>query len=368
MKRYGNHMMNRHAPRSAMTLIEIMVALMIFTVVGGAMVTILLLATDIYRRGEYSRGANDEAIAVLGALNQDLDRLIPPSAGGWFYASRFDNSGNCLVAFTISLDTSVRLNDAFKGVEATNAITTNNNPNNLNATAVAAGNVSSWQIVAWWVNDAERVLYRDTLPWDPQAADPNTMFNKVRNLQAGGSLNQGGTATRVSVTHGCLHFGAWLSFDSTDEKYPRRRDMTSWEHADQPLPPTTSKPYDSLSQNSNDPPPPAPTAVRLSLSLTGGAADGGGRYAPQGRVIDDDGEAKLRVSGLKGLPLAEGTNYLRIDNEWIRYSSISGVNITCTTDNGEPPRGARRTQATKHGRGALAELGLNYAIVRSIGR
>lgn len=363
MTRNG-HDMQANTPRSAMTLVEVMVALMIFTVVGGAMVTILLLATDIYRRGEFSRGANDEAITVLGALNQDIDHLIPPSAGGWFFAKKIDEAGGCLVAFTISLDTSIRLNDTFTGVEQTNRVV---NANATNQTAMQAGNISSRQIVAWWVDDRDRnrPLYRDTLPWDPQVSDPDTIYDKVRNLSGSGSLgtNANNQETKVVVTYGCLHFGTWLSFDSSDPtNYPRRRDLTRWEDGDTPLPPTTSRPYDSAARNDNDPPPPAPTALRISLALTGGTVDGGGKYAPQGRVIDDDGRNKLRVTGIKGLPLAEGANYLRIEQEWLRYDAALGVNIQCTE------RGARRSNKGMHGRGALVETGIQHAIVRSIGR
>lgn len=351
--------------RAAMTLVEVMIALMIFTVVGGAMVTILLLATDIYRRGEFSRGANDEAIAVMGALNQDLDHLIPPSAGGWCYASTMDEAGGCLVAFTISLDTSVRLNDNFTGVEQTNRSSRSANQGSINQGAIDAGNVSSRQIVAWWVNDKERTLYRDTLAWDPQAQTPDEMYNRIRSLAG----NPGGSLTsKVAVTYGCLHFGAWLSFDSIDQNnYPRRIDMTQWESTGQRLPPKKSTPYDSAPQGSSTPgsgiqPPPAPQALRLSLALTGGTLDGGGKYAPQGRVIDDDGRENLRVSGFKGLPVADGSNFLRIDNEWLRYDTLSGVRIHVAE------RGARRSLSSKHGRGAVAEIGLQYSLVRSLGR
>ena len=102
-------------PRSGFTLIEIMVSLMIFVVVSGAMVSILMISSDLYRRGEFSRSANDETIAVLGAVSDDLNHLVPENSDGWFFAGsptpsghpvptangiRAPSSGNTLVAFT----------------------------------------------------------------------------------------------------------------------------------------------------------------------------------------------------------------------------------------------------------------------------
>ena len=88
-------------PRTAgFTLIEIMVSLMIFVVVSGAMVSILMMSTELFRRGEFSRSANDETIAVLGAVSDDLNHLVPETGDGWFYAGVPTTSGNTLVAFT----------------------------------------------------------------------------------------------------------------------------------------------------------------------------------------------------------------------------------------------------------------------------
>ncbi len=86
--------------RRGFTLIEIMVSLMIFVVVSGAMVSILMISTELFRRGEFSRSANDETIAVLGAVSDDLNHLVPETGDGWFYAGIPSASGNTLVAFT----------------------------------------------------------------------------------------------------------------------------------------------------------------------------------------------------------------------------------------------------------------------------
>jgi prepilin-type N-terminal cleavage/methylation domain-containing protein len=86
--------------RSGFTLVEIMVSLMIFVVVSGAMVGIMLMSSELFRRGEFSRSANDEVVAVLGAVSDDLNHLVPETGDGWFYAGIPSVSGNTLVAFT----------------------------------------------------------------------------------------------------------------------------------------------------------------------------------------------------------------------------------------------------------------------------
>jgi prepilin-type N-terminal cleavage/methylation domain-containing protein len=87
-------------PRQGFTLIEIMVSLMIFVVVSGAMVSILMISSDLFRRGEFSRSANDETIAVLGAVSDDLNHMVPENSDGWFFAGIPRASGNTLVSFT----------------------------------------------------------------------------------------------------------------------------------------------------------------------------------------------------------------------------------------------------------------------------
>jgi hypothetical protein len=306
-----------------------------------------MLSTDLYRRGEFSRSANDEAVAVLGAINQDLDRLVPPGAGGWFYSQVVDDDGDCLVAFTISLDTNVRLNDQGTGMEFTNR-----------SAASAAGNASSRQIVVWWASG--RSLYRDTLAWNPHG-DPNQLYQAVERLATAPTGSLAGGMGRATITTGCLHFGTWLSFDSINRQFPRRVDIYSWETGrpgeSDVLPHRRGGGYDSAPTTSGDVPPPYPQALRLTLALTGG-----GRHVPKGMLISDDGDT-IRVNGLGGLPIAEGSNYMRIGDEWIRYKSTRGIVVDCSDG-----RGARRSRKESHIRGAAVEVGLQYSLVRSIGR
>lgn len=86
--------------KTGFTLVEIMVSLMIFVVVSGAMVSIMLMSSELFRRGEFSRSANDEVVAVLGAVSDDLNHLVPETGDGWFFAGTPSPSGNTLVAFT----------------------------------------------------------------------------------------------------------------------------------------------------------------------------------------------------------------------------------------------------------------------------
>ena len=70
--------------RSGFTLVEILISIMIFVVVSGAMIGILLIGTDLFRRGEFSRAANDETVAVVGTIEDDLKHMVPAADGGWF--------------------------------------------------------------------------------------------------------------------------------------------------------------------------------------------------------------------------------------------------------------------------------------------
>ena len=82
-----------------MTLIEIMVATMILTIISTVMLGVLFTATRIYEVGERSRAANDEAMAIIAQIERDLDRMVPPSDRGEFRAQA-DNNGNV----TLGLD------------------------------------------------------------------------------------------------------------------------------------------------------------------------------------------------------------------------------------------------------------------------
>jgi len=356
-----------------MTLVEVLVALMIFSVVGGAMVGILLISTNIYRRGEFGRSANDESIAVLSAMDADLDRLVPRSAGGWLYARVVDPSGDCLIAFTIRADETVRVDLATTAGTGTQQV-------------VSDTGAGARQVVVWWttVQGSVRELRRQALPWDG-TSDPQTeIYEKVRVFADWDNAARSGpilwtpgtnvpTFPYTVVTRGCIHLGAWLSFDGSDPtNFPRRESpngVPNWEIATssglQLRPRADGIPYDSNPLDPLTPAPPWPQALRISVGLTGG-----GKFAPTGRVISDTG-TQLRVVGLDGQAVSAGVALVRVgpealsgEGEWILCSSVQGSLLNCDATG----RGARRSEQTTHGRGEIVEVGRQFSMVRTLGR
>ena len=87
--------------RSGFTLTEILIAVGIFSMVSTAMIAIMATAIDLYRAGEYARAANEEAMAVFGLLEKDIEQAVSPANGGHFYAKSYPDAGNCAVDWTI---------------------------------------------------------------------------------------------------------------------------------------------------------------------------------------------------------------------------------------------------------------------------
>lgn len=100
--------------RRGFSLVEILIATSIFAVVSVAMIGIYATATDLVRLGESRRAAADEAAATLSMLDEDLRRIVPPEAGGFFFAKvpqhdpgpsqeiTWDPGGSMAIAFVIS--------------------------------------------------------------------------------------------------------------------------------------------------------------------------------------------------------------------------------------------------------------------------
>jgi prepilin-type N-terminal cleavage/methylation domain-containing protein len=376
---------SRHRIRSGLTLIEVLVGLMILSVVGTAMVGVLLLATNLYQRGEASRGASDETMAVIAQLDADLARLTPRSQDGWLYAKVGDAAGNCVLAFTARREAAVTLDDAGTGLHQAN--TTD----------------SSWDLIVWWATTGSDdgtgslarnpTLYRAVTPI-PTSLDPRVSggwFDTVRDFASATSTNlalNGGTVSTRIITTGCLHIGTWVTFDGSDHT-PRRTHTAGqppdWEvrttATTTQLPPhalttTTSSnttadtnAYDSDVLN-NGTPVAWPLALRLSLTLTGG-----GRHATSGRLVGtiDATSTDLRFAGLGAVPEPDGYALVRIENEWVK-GTMSGsghflVDATTTTATTTAAgRGARRSVAAAHDNGATVVTGLPIAIVRSLPR
>jgi type II secretory pathway pseudopilin PulG len=340
--------------RRGFTLIEILISIMIFIVVSAAMVGILMIATELFRRGEFSRAANDETVAVIGTIEDDLKHLVPSADGGWLYSSVLRNgTGNCMIAFAIA---------------------------NPDPTQIGSDGSNSRLLVMYWV-DAQDQLRRGMSPLvinngDPTGQTCKTNFVLTIGANGTGAGPGGMNSDNRVITRGCLHFGVWLANmgDPTAPVplQPAPASGIDWERRDagahgSVLAPWIGQDYDTDIEVSPPTIPPTyvpmPTAMRLSLVLTGG-----GRFAPRGSLISDTG-TELRVSGIGALSTAPGA-MIRIDPgaaggagpaEWLGYTNVTGERILTSSD----LRGARRTASGTHAKGDLVRIGQTYSIVRS---
>jgi prepilin-type N-terminal cleavage/methylation domain-containing protein len=361
--------------RSGFTLVEILISIMIFVVVSGAMIGILLIGTDLFRRGEFSRAANDETVAVVGTIEDDLKHMVPAADGGWCYAEVVTGAGtgwangDCIIAFLV----------------------TNPDPSMIQHD----GSYSRLKVAyGCYQGKIQRVAQAlTTTPQDPQGQQD--IVNFVNAMPANLS-NLGGNAvaappvvlpngqlgppavTITTVTSGCLYFGAYLLINGNPSYPPPTTPLMSngtplgidWEApggTSAMLPPFAGQQaYDTnVPQGIGQANLPMPSVLRLSLVLTGGS-----RFAPHGQIIADN-TSTLRLSGLPALPTGPGT-MLRVDaagggaTEWIGYSAVAnsmanGTVITCL-----PTRNLRRTPTTVHNRGDVVQLGQTYSIVRTL--
>jgi len=272
--------------RRGFTLIEIMVSLMIFVVVSGAMVGIMLMSSELFRRGEFSRAANDEVVAVLGAVSDDLNHLVPETGDGWFFAGVPSASGNTLVAYTTAgqnpdgigargqnarslvgtwveetagqeprlrrlvLDDSRDVLDFISSLVITSGVGGQiiTNFDNLSAEGFNSEGVSTGQLASCRPGPARdtdwfgRIIVRN-LANQPTVAD--IAFTVRYNWRAptgtgGGSTGNGGTEDLSVVipsavlTQGCLHFSAWLALnDIPGMQRPKdQRGQPDWEQLD----------------------------------------------------------------------------------------------------------------------------------------
>jgi hypothetical protein len=319
--------MTNRLDRCGFTLAEILVSVLIFTVVSLAMITILLTSTNLFRAGEYGRVSTDEAVAALGTLDDDLRRMVPARDGGFFLAQLHPDggspNGNCVVAFVISQPES---------------------------TAVGKQGEAARQLVMYWVEQdpstKEDCLVRILAPLAAEygKASVATQYDVVQDVFT--------TApTPPAIARRCLHFAAWISTDLEP-----RLDAADWEHdaAGNQLRPTTgaSSFYCTEAAGRASGPDPFPTAVRFTLALAGG------RYAPTGYVIEDTASS-IRVAGLSSLPSSQGS-LLRIEDEWIRYTGVSGGAIQLDANS----RHALRSTQVAHPRNAKVMLAQLYSLAR----
>jgi prepilin-type N-terminal cleavage/methylation domain-containing protein len=359
-------------PRRAFTLVEVLVAIMIFSVVSLAMITIFDAATRIFRSGQRLRAANSEAMAVLNRIDLDCGNAVGPDGGGHFYAWLAEN-GDCVVGWTVR----------------------RSNP---------ATHQEPLGFVLWGL-DADRLLRRE-LEIDRDG--------RPRLLNASGGLGQGLnpdnplallridaeaddlTPQSLVVSEHCYHFGVWLMdtshagdlhgsmpADNPDETNALAR-STYWHYVvtegdDQPTEPSgrsgpgpdTLPYYTTLSPWSDGTLPTYPSTARFTLILGGGDPQEGRLIS----LIDD----QIKVRGLSGQTASQGS-LIRIgnsltDQEWIGIHEVNanGFLINDSWDDGPlGPNGDGRqvlrslAPAEEHENGERVVMGRLFTLVKRL--
>jgi type II secretory pathway pseudopilin PulG len=311
--------------RSAFTLVEILVSIMVFSLAGTAMVTVLFTATKLFQNAESAREAGDEATAVLATIRDDLARMVPAADGGFVAVEQLaaDRTGNCRLIVKVS---------------------------NPDRGAIAADGAHARQLVAYWIRDDSGLpsLVRAAI----DAADSlGTGAGTGLEADRLGLLGDGSVISR-----GVLHFGVWLNNPAAP------RTLNQWQNC----PPAVGGDY--LTEDTPDDPDtttdefvpadPFPTAVRISLILTGG-----GRHAARGRLVTEiavsGAVSGARISGLDAGVATSANSYLRIGDEWLDVTGFRAGRL-------DAERGALRSTAAAHARGAEVTLGRWYAVVHSL--
>jgi len=285
--------------RRAFTLIEILVSLMILSIVSTAMLGILLTATELYQRGQASRSAHDELVAVTAALEDDLTRLVPERDGGWLRARVRLNNGGMAVSLLVT------------GAD-------------IGRVAVANNRIEGRRrLVVWWVDDIDRLRRLEVDEPVPQRMEGGTMETRTEAFQrVVNNLGLDIATTGTVMTTGCLFFSMVVSFSDAPRQF-----KLLWEPGPPPLfdpnllPDLASGLYDRHQHGF-----PESLAVRMILT-------GGGRFAPQGFVVRDDG-LRIRIAGVRAYPTIPGS-LARIgdgaNSEWVAYRS-GGPGILDTPD------------------------------------
>ncbi len=323
--------------RRGFSLVEILVATGIFAMVSVAMIGIYSTATELVRLGESRRAAADEAVATLAMLDDDLARITPPEAGGFFLTQMpptsvlgWDPGGSMVLAFTIS--------DRERATTRT-----------ITATP---------QRLVLWMADAQGRLWRCEAP----APDPGQRFALVESwfgVLTGnnsttdfvGSTSVGGTTRSVMVqpiAQGCLLLSVNVFQSGATTLQPT--DDNAWITEKSSLVPDT-KPF--------------PEALRISLAF-----NASGALVQRGRLIPT-GTDTFRLSGLKNIGSG---SWLRVTTpppatvEWIRANpGPSGIFTRDVTQDGEKWRTARHPDLMTL-RGSEVQAPVFYSLTRSIGR
>lgn len=330
--------------RRAFTLIEILISISIFVVASTIMFGALFGATEVFRRGEASRQAGDEATAVIAALQEDLSRVVPvrlrdgepAKEWGRIRSEVMGASGNCLLRLVIE------------------------NPDRSQVRWIGSGSTATVigvrQQVDWFVDD------RGT-------ADPadDELIRELYDLGDGGQLIDSDTTSAGTtdplrsdvITRGCLHFGIWAELAQAHRLVVASASGPDfrWESIDpaEEVVPFRARPFDTAVFESQISAYPQPDALRISLVLTGG-----GRFATRGSLIQAGG-TDWRISGIKALPTVNGS-LLRIGDEWIRYSDFRGGMLR------EVQTAQLRSTSATHNRGDVVLAGMPFSLVVALPR
>lgn len=332
--------------RTGFSLIEVLVSLLIFSVVAVAMLTVFTLSTAVFRETEAARAGNDEAIAVLAALEDDLRRMVPPAAGGYLFCGVHDSTGdgtadddggNMVLAFTIA---------------------------NPDASQIEETGRNARLLVAWWA-DGQGLLHRTSAP----AADSQgTVTATTNSTILGGLYNASGPV----AGSGCLYFGADCHTTAGLRAAPRK-DL-EWQPATNPL-----LPGDGLGDyvctdtfDGSHTPDAFPEALRICVVLVGGPKSSApfivGKENASGFVVEDLGNT-IRTGGLKTLPTYPNA-MVRLGDpgspvEWLTYTGFRNNRIEVAA------REQRRTIHTPpvvHPRSTPIRFGRTYTLVRELPR
>ena len=322
--------------RAGLTLIEILVSIMIFSVMSVAMLSTFTVSSSLFREGEGARAAADGAIGVVSTLDGDLRRLVPAAAGGFFYLGQHAVAGHDPGGSTVLGFTALNRDPALTVVE--------------NGVTRMAGIV----LVLWWT-DATGRLQRAAQP----ARRSDTNFNAINGMFAGGGN---------VVADGCLLFSATATI----------ADLGS----DRSLPGPTLDEFICTEEalrpaGSADP---FPLGLDVTIVLTAGGRDANaifqaGRNSARGRLARDleAGDSEMLVSGLRRLPTGPGV-MLRLGDaeggsgadegartlEWVGYERMTGSRVFGLV------RGLQRTSAHAHPRDTPVRYGRIYSITRAL--
>ena len=319
--------------RRGFTLVEILVATSIFAVVSVAMIGIYATATDLVRLGESRRAAADEAAATLSMFDEDLRRIVPPEAGGFFFAAvplhapgptqeiTWDPGGSMAIAFVIS-----------------------------DPTGFTDRTAQPQLLVLWMVDKQDRLWRRvGNAPAVGQqigASITTPRFNLVTTW-----FNEIAQPTPPAgwqpVAEGCQLLAIDLRPAGATAPVPAAGQLYLTE------PRTATTTSDAF-----------PDTVTLTVAFGGPAA-----HAPKGRIASANGD-NFRVSGIKGITT---DTWLRIKTpdtperiEWFQAGLAGGGLLSRPSSPG--PFGTFRTTPGTLKKGAEVLAPSIYSLTRSVGR